>query len=60
MAKVEHRSERLEHTEPEAVVAQLNRRGEEGWHLIQVDRSETGVQIWLSREIPVMAAGLPG
>lgn len=59
MAKVEYRSERLEQTEAEAVVAQLNRWGEEGWHLIQVDPSGTGVQVWLSREVPVMAAGLP-
>ena len=60
MAKVEYRSERLEQTEAEAVVAQLNRWGEEGWHVIQVDRSGDGVQVWLSREVPIMAAGLRG
>ena len=59
MPKVEYRSERLEQTDTEAAVAQLNRWGEQGWQVIQIDRSEGGFEVWLSREIPTMAAGLP-
>ena len=59
MPKVEYRSERLEQTGTEAAVAQLNRWGEQGWQVIQIDRSEGGFEVWLSREIPTMAAGLP-
>ena len=59
MPKVEYRSERLEQTDTEAAVAQLNRWGVQGWQVIQIDRSEGGFEVWLSREIPTMAAGLP-
>ena len=59
MPKVEYWSERLEQTDTEAAVAQLNRWGEQGWQVIQIDRSEGGFEVWLSREIPTMAAGLP-
>ena len=58
MPKVEYRAERLEQTETQAAVAQLNRWGEQGWQVIQIDRSEDGFEVWLSRELPVMAAGL--
>ncbi len=58
MPKVEYRSERLEQTDTEAAVTQLNRFGGEGWQVIQLDRSEGGFDVWLSRELPVMAAGL--
>ncbi len=59
MAKVEYRSERLERTDSEGTVAQLNRWGEQGWQVIQIDRSEDGFEVWLSRELPFAAAGLP-
>lgn len=58
MPKVEYRSERLDQTDTEAALTQLNLWGEHGWQVIQLDRSEDGFEVWLSRELPVMAAGL--
>ena len=58
MAKVEYRSERLERTDTEGTVAQLNRWGEQGWQVIQIDRSADGFEVWLSRELPIGAGGL--
>ena len=59
MPKVEYRSERLDQTDTEAALTQLNLWGEQGWQAVQIDRSEGGFDVWLSRELPVMAAGLP-
>ncbi len=59
MPKVEYRSERLDQTDTEAALTQLNRWGEQGWQAIQIDRSGDGFDVWLSRELPVMASGLP-
>lgn len=59
MPKVEYRSERLDQTDTEAALTQLNLWGEQGWQVVQIDRSEGGFDVWLSRELPVMAAGLP-
>lgn len=59
MAKVEYRSERVERADPGAAVAHLNRWGEEGWQVFQLDRTDDGYQVWLSRELPIMAGGLP-
>ena len=58
MAKVEYRSERIERTDAKGTVAQLNRWGEQGWQVIQIDRSTDGFEVWLSRELPLVAAGL--
>ena len=57
MAKVEYRSERLERTDTEETLAQLNRWGEQGWQVIQIDRSADGFEVWLSRAVPIMAGG---
>ena len=58
MAKVEYRSERIERTGTEGTVAQLNRWGEQGWQVIQIDRSADTFEVWLSRELPIVAGGI--
>ncbi len=58
MAKVEYRSERVEHADPEAAVARLNRWGGDGWQVFQMDPTDDGYQVWLSREVPISAGGL--
>ena len=58
MAKVEYRSERLEQTDTEAAVLQLNRWGAQGWQVIQIDRLDDGFEVWLSREHQLLASGL--
>ena len=58
MPRLEDRYERLEETESEAVVARLNSGGDHGVQVIQVDSSDGRVEVWLSRELPLTAAGL--
>ena len=58
MAKVEYRSERIERADTEGTVAQLNRWGEQGWQVIQIDRSADTFEVWLSRELPIVAGGI--
>ena len=58
MAKVEYRSERIKRTDTEGTVAQLNRWGEQGWQVIQIDRSADRFEVWLSRELPIAAGGI--
>lgn len=57
MARVGYRLELLT-GDAEGAVAQLNRWGEEGWQVFQMDPVDSGFRVWLSREIPIVAGGL--
>ena len=56
MARVEYRYERIEGVGDEVVPA-LNRLGEAGWQVIQLEPTAEGYHAWLSRELPIMASG---
>lgn len=56
MARVEYRYERIEGVENEVVTA-LNRLGEAGWQVFQLEPTAEGYHAWLSREVPIMASG---
>ncbi|MGH2585764.1 MAG: hypothetical protein ACRDJE_12695 [Dehalococcoidia bacterium] len=57
--KVEYRSERIERLGGrEAMVAQLNQWGEQGWDVFQIDEIDGALQVWLRRELPATLAGL--
>ena len=58
MAKVEYRSERLDENDSEQAVAQLNRWGAQGWQVFHMERTGDGFQVWLSRALETVAAGL--
>lgn len=56
MARVEYRYERIEGVGDEMVAA-LNRLGEAGWQVFQLEPTAEGYHAWLSREVPIMATG---
>ena len=58
MPRMEYKFGQLEETESEAVIARLNSWGDQGWQVIQVDRSDGRVEVLLSRELPLTTAGL--
>lgn len=56
MARVEYRYQRIEGVGNEVVTA-LNRLGEAGWHVVQLEPTTDGYGAWLSREVPIMSSG---
>lgn len=56
MATVEYRYERIQGVGNEVVTA-LNRLGEAGWQVFQMEPTVGGYDAWLSREVPIMASG---